>query len=103
MAASETHGAGGVRRKVDHLGRIVIPASMRRVLGITDGDELEVRLDGAEVLLRKPRVRCTFCGSTTELRELLGQPVCWSCAAAVAAMGSEGHEPGSGPADDAPS
>lgn len=81
---------GGVRRKVDHLGRVVIPASMRRVLGIGDGDEVEVRLDGDVLRLRKPREACVFCGSDQELSAVLEQPVCWSCVAAVRARGREG-------------
>ncbi len=82
---------GGVRRKVDHLGRVVIPASMRRVLEIEDGDELEVRLDGSTLSMSKPREACTFCGSTQDLTTVLQRPVCWSCVAAVRARGREGR------------
>ncbi|MEE8601749.1 AbrB/MazE/SpoVT family DNA-binding domain-containing protein [Euzebya tangerina] len=89
-----TAGSGsgrGVRRKVDDLGRIVIPASMRRVLGIIEGDELEVRLAGDTVSLAKPRTTCTFCDSPDDLSEVLNRPVCWSCVAAVRARGREGR------------
>lgn len=84
-------GSRGVRRKVDHLGRVVIPASMRRVLGIGDGDELEIRLDGDVLSMAKPREACTFCGGAEDLADVLGQPVCWSCVAAVRARGREGR------------
>ena len=47
--------ATGIVRKIDDLGRIVIPAEMRRVLGINEGDELEISLDGNHVEIR-PRV-----------------------------------------------
>lgn len=87
-ATSDTRG---VRRKVDHLGRVVIPASMRRVLGIGDGDELEVRLDGEVLRMRKPRESCAFCGTREDLTEVLQHPVCWSCVAAVRARGREGR------------
>ena len=87
--AASQDGSRGVRRKVDHLGRVVIPASMRRVLGIVDGDELEVRMTDASVVIRKPREACTFCGATIELREVLGNPLCWSCMAAVVAARQE--------------
>ena len=80
-----------MRRKVDDLGRVVIPASMRRVLGIGEGDELEVTLDGDVLHLRKPVERCMFCGTAEELSEVLGRPVCWSCVAAVRARGREGR------------
>jgi transcriptional pleiotropic regulator of transition state genes len=89
-AAEEGRGRG-VRRKVDHLGRVVIPASMRKVLGIEDGDELEVRLDGDTLSIAKPRESCTFCGSRQDLADVLGHPVCWSCVAAVRARGREGR------------
>ena len=91
---SDGGGARGVRRKMDHLGRVVIPASMRRILGIGDGDELDIRLEGESVSLRKPREACTFCGSREELTEVLDHPVCWSCVAAVRARGREGKPPG---------
>ena len=84
-------GGSGVRRKVDHLGRVVIPASMRRVLGIEDGDELEIRLDGDVVSVRKPVETCAFCGGVEDLAEVLGRPVCWSCVAAVRARGRQGR------------
>ncbi len=45
----------GIVRKIDDLGRIVIPAEMRRVLGIQEGDQLEISLDGNHVEIR-PRV-----------------------------------------------
>ncbi|MGI9015842.1 MAG: AbrB/MazE/SpoVT family DNA-binding domain-containing protein [Euzebya sp.] len=91
-ATEGSEGPGrGVRRKIDHLGRVVIPASMRRILAIVDGDELEIRLTGETLNLRKPRETCTFCGSDQDLTEVLGQPVCWSCVAAVRARGREGR------------
>ncbi len=45
----------GIVRKIDDLGRIVVPAEMRRVLGIREGDELEIVLDGDHVEIR-PRI-----------------------------------------------
>jgi AbrB family looped-hinge helix DNA binding protein len=47
--------ATGIVRKIDDLGRIVIPAEMRRVLGIGEGDELEITLTGDHVEIR-PRI-----------------------------------------------
>jgi AbrB family transcriptional regulator, transcriptional pleiotropic regulator of transition state genes len=90
-AAAEGHSRG-IRRKVDDLGRVVIPAPMRRALGIAEGDEVEVRMDGETLSLAKPREACTFCGAREDLSEVLGRPVCWSCVAAVRARGREGRE-----------
>lgn len=45
----------GIVRKIDDLGRIVIPAEMRRVLGVQEGDELEITLNGRHIEIR-PRI-----------------------------------------------
>lgn len=45
----------GIVRKIDDLGRIVIPAEMRRVLGVQEGDELEITLSGDHIEIR-PRI-----------------------------------------------
>ena len=66
-------------RKVDDLGRIVLPAEMRKALDITDGDYLEIALDGDGIVLRKVEDRCTFCRSTTDLRAFHGKQVCRRC------------------------
>lgn len=79
----------GIRRKVDDLGRVVIPASMRRSLGIGLGDEVEISVDEGRVVLVKPAEQCTFCGSETELGEFREKVVCWSCTAALRALDRE--------------
>ncbi len=79
----------GIRRKVDDLGRVVIPASMRRSLGIGVGDELEVSVDADRVVLAKPVERCTFCGATNHLEPFHDKLVCWSCTAALRALDRE--------------
>lgn len=68
---------------MDDLGRVVIPASMRKVLGIGVGDELDVRLEGEVLVFARPSTTCTFCGSDLHLDALHGKPVCWSCLAAL--------------------
>jgi transcriptional pleiotropic regulator of transition state genes len=79
----------GIRRKVDDLGRVVIPAPLRRSLGIEVGDELEVRLDGDRLVMAKPADRCVFCGAGSELQAFHERLVCWSCAAALRALDRE--------------
>ena len=92
----------GVRRKIDDLGRVVIPASMRKVLGIGVGDELDVRVEGETLVLSRPSTACAFCGSDLHLEQVHGKLVCWSCLAALrrtaAAVpdGDEGEAPAPG-------
>jgi transcriptional pleiotropic regulator of transition state genes len=75
----------GIRRKVDDLGRVVIPSSIRKMLGITEGDLVEIYMDGHRVVLTLPEEQCTFCGSSINLETFRGKVVCWSCTAALRA------------------
>ena len=79
----------GIRRKVDDLGRVVIPASMRRSLGIGVGDEVEISVDEGRLLLVKPAEACTFCGTADNLGSFREKVVCWSCTAALRALDRE--------------
>jgi AbrB family transcriptional regulator, transcriptional pleiotropic regulator of transition state genes len=72
-------GSSGVTRKVDQLGRVVLPVELRRTLGLREGDLVEVALEGARILLTKVEARCIFCGSGIDLREFAGKRVCVSC------------------------
>ena len=79
----------GIRRKVDDLGRVVIPASMRRELSIGVGDEVEISVDDGRVVMAKPSERCTFCASEHNLGTFRDKVVCWSCTAALRALDRE--------------
>ncbi len=46
----------GIARKIDDLGRIVIPAETRRLLHIREGDELAIEVEGDRIILRKREV-----------------------------------------------
>ena len=87
----------GIRRKVDDLGRVVIPASMRRSLGIGVGDEVEISVDEERLVLAKPAERCTFCGSEVNLGAFRDKVVCWSCTAALRALDREHSDEGASP------
>ena len=70
----------GMARKVDDLGRIVLPVETRRMLGIAAGDELEIAVDGTSILLTKIETRCVFCATSDDLRPYRGKQICSSCA-----------------------
>jgi transcriptional pleiotropic regulator of transition state genes len=81
----------GIARKVDELGRVVLPVEMRRALGINAGDEVDMGVDDGAIVLRKVEARCTFCGGGGEesaLRAFRGRQVCASCAAGLATESS---------------
>ena len=57
----------GVVRKVDELGRIVIPVELRRTLNIDVKDALEIYVDGDQVILKKYEPACIFCGDARDV------------------------------------
>ena len=69
----------GIVRKVDELGRIVLPIELRRTLDIAERDELEIYLDDDKVVLRKYEPSCVFCGSSRSLVAYHGKNVCMEC------------------------
>ena len=70
-------------RRVDDLGRIVLPVEMRRMFGIQPGDELQIAVDGQCILLHKVEARCVFCGGIERLRPYRDKQVCAACAAGL--------------------
>ncbi len=75
----------GIIRHVDELGRIVIPIEIRKRLGLTEKDALEISVDEDVILLAKPQSACVFCGDGGALREHRGRAVCDSCVAELSA------------------
>ena len=69
----------GIVRKVDELGRIVLPIELRRTLDIAERDELEIYLDDDKVILKKYEPSCIFCGSSCGLVTYHGRYVCMEC------------------------
>ena len=70
----------GVVRKVDELGRIVLPSELRRVFAIHEGDELEISVDGEKVILEKRQDVCCFCSADAPALDFRGRMVCDACA-----------------------
>lgn len=69
----------GIVRKVDELGRIVLPIELRRTLDIAVRDELEIYLDDDKVILKKYEPSCIFCSSVRGLVNYHGRNVCTEC------------------------
>ena len=72
--------ATGIVRKIDELGRIVLPKELRDNLGIEEGTPLEIFVDGEFIMIRKYAPGCIFCGEETS-SEYQGKKVCESCRA----------------------
>jgi transcriptional pleiotropic regulator of transition state genes len=71
--------ATGIVRKVDQLGRIVLPIELRRTLGIDISDPLEIYMDGERIMLKKYSPACIFCGSSERILYFKGKMVCRLC------------------------
>ena len=71
--------ATGIVRKVDELGRIVLPIELRRTLDIEERDSLEIYLDGDKIVLQKYEPACMFCGSSRGLANYRGKNICHEC------------------------
>lgn len=69
----------GIVRKVDELGRIVLPIELRRTLGIDEKDALEIYVDGTSVILRKYEPSCVFCGDAGDVLTYKGKNICRAC------------------------
>lgn len=69
----------GVVRRLDELGRIVIPIELRRTLDLADRDCLEIFTEGEQIILKKYQPACIFCGEAKELSEYKGKKICQSC------------------------
>lgn len=69
----------GVVRKVDELGRIVLPAEIRQCLEIQVKDPLEFFVDGERIILKKYQPGCIFCGSMENVTTFEGKNLCAAC------------------------
>ncbi len=76
----------GIVRRVDDLGRIVIPMELRRTLGIHVKDPMAIYVEGDRIILEKHRDVCTICGGKEDISDVKGRPVCADCVTAVKTM-----------------
>ena len=69
----------GIVRKVDELGRVVIPIELRRNLDIAEKDALEIYVDGEQIILKKYAPACIFCSEASNVTSYKGKNVCKNC------------------------
>lgn len=71
----------GIVRRVDELGRVVIPIELRRTLEIAEKDALEIYVDGEQIILKKYQPACIFCGNAKDVENFKGKNICQACLA----------------------
>ena len=69
----------GIVRKIDELGRIVLPIELRRTLDIEIKDPMEIYVDGNDIILRKYEPACIFCGNAKDVVMYKGKNICPDC------------------------
>jgi transcriptional pleiotropic regulator of transition state genes len=69
----------GIVRKIDELGRLVVPKELRRTLNIEEKDALEIYVDGEQVILKKYEPDCIFCGDARDVINYKGKNICKAC------------------------
>ncbi|HVE94391.1 MAG TPA: AbrB/MazE/SpoVT family DNA-binding domain-containing protein [Acidimicrobiales bacterium] len=81
--------SAGMGRRIDELGRVVLPAEVRRTLGLAAGDELLVRVEGRSIVLTAREASCVFCDSSVATEAVLGRLVCATCVAQIRSGGPD--------------
>lgn len=69
----------GVVRKVDELGRIVVPIELRRTMDIAVKDTVEIFVEGDQIILKKYHPACIFCENAKDVISYKGKMVCKDC------------------------
>lgn len=77
----------GIVRKIDTLGRVVIPIELRRTLGIDIKDSIEIFVDDENIILKKYNPACFFCDNATGLQSFSGKNICTECLSKIKELG----------------
>lgn len=81
--------ATGIVRKLDELGRVVIPKEIRNKLDIEEKDPIEIYLDGTSIVLRKFELGCIFCNNSKDLTTYKDKLICKKCLSKISDLNSE--------------
>ncbi len=69
----------GIVRKIDEVGRFVIPKELRSTMRFDDGTPVEIYVDGDAIILKRHEIFCVFCGESTDLPPFKGKNICRAC------------------------
>jgi transcriptional pleiotropic regulator of transition state genes len=67
--------ATGIVRRVDELGRVVLPIELRKSMDIKERDAMEIFTEGDQIILKKYEPACIFSGNTEDLIEYNGRKI----------------------------
>jgi len=81
----------GMVRKLDNLGRIVLPIEMRKSMGIDVKDSIEIFAEGDNIILRRYEAGCVFCGEARDTVMYRGKRVCSQCREQLGADAFDAH------------
>ncbi len=77
----------GIVRKIDDLGRIVLPIELRRTLDVNIKDSLEIYVEDDQIILKKYTPACMFCANASNITVFKGRNICSECLAEMKTMG----------------
>jgi transcriptional pleiotropic regulator of transition state genes len=69
----------GIVRRIDSVGRFVLPIELRRTLQIEDNDSLEIFVEDNTIVLKKYQPACIFCGNARDVSVYKGKNICADC------------------------
>lgn len=76
----------GVVRKVDQLGRVVLPKKLRKAMSIKTEDPIEIFVDGNSIVLKKYVPLCVFCADSRGISFFKGKSICRNCMKNIAGL-----------------
>lgn len=75
-------------KKIDGMGRVIIPMELRRTLGLERNAPLEIYSDDESIIMQKYERDCVFCGKSEDVVLIFGKPVCFHCMEEIANEGN---------------
>lgn len=79
----------GIIRRVDELGRVVIPIEIRNQFNINEKDPIEIYVEGSSIILKKFEPNCIFCGNTKDLLNYEDKLICSKCSKKIGELKPE--------------
>ncbi len=76
----------GIVRRLDELGRVVIPIEIRNQFNIAEKDPIEIYVEGSSIILKKFEQNCLFCGSTKNLLSYHDKLICEKCSKEIGSL-----------------